>query len=116
MAVVSHDNFHGGNDLFALGATGKPVSQRHGGLFGMIYGLEMGPNAGYGSIEFTLAVGFLGVAHGNEQLIQMRVFQGGQMSVSIHGQNEEIEQGILLGGGKIGQNKDHSVKKIRKLK
>jgi hypothetical protein len=50
---------------------------------------------------------FFGVAHGREQLLQLLIFHGGQMPVGIHRQNQQIEEGLLLGGRKISQINFH---------
>ena len=108
MLVDGHDVLDGVVHAFLLGPQGELLGEGGGLHAGLLNGLDKGARAGDGGVEFALADGFLGVAHGGEEVLQVLVLGGGQMAVGIHGEDQEVAKGLLLGGGKIREISFHA--------
>jgi hypothetical protein len=107
VSINADDVLHRRIHLPVLAARGESPGQQQGLVLGFLERMNERPHPGHGRIKFTLAVMFFGVAHGREQLLQLLVFHGGQMPVGIHRQNQQIEQGLLLGARQISQINFH---------
>jgi hypothetical protein len=107
VSIHADDVLHRRIHLPVLAARGESPGQQQGLVLGFLERMNERPHPGHGRIKFTLAVMFFGVAHGREQLLQLLVFHGGQMPVGIHRQNQQIEEGLLLGARQISQINFH---------
>ena len=101
MLVNGHDLLNRRIHLLLLAANGESSGQRQRLILGFMNGLNERAHPRHRRIKFTLAVGFFGVPHCREQLLQLLIFNRRQMAVSIHRQNQKLEQRLLLGSGII---------------
>lgn len=102
MAVGGHHLFDGFKRLPLLFARGKGLGQKQGLVFSLVDGLDKRTHPRDRRIKFALTVGFFGIPHFGEELLQLSVGHGGQMAIGIHGQDQEIEQCVILNLWKIG--------------
>jgi len=98
MLVSGHDLLNRSINLLLLAASGENLGQQQGLFLGLLDGLNERPHPGRRRVKFTLAIKFFGVANRREQLLQLVVFNGCQMAVRIHRQDQKIEKCPMLGG------------------
>ena len=98
MFVNGHDLLNCRVHLLLLAASGESFCQQYGLFLGLLDGLNERPHASHCGIKLTLPIEFFGVSHCRKQLLELRVFNGRQMAVGIHRQNQELKKHLLLGG------------------
>jgi hypothetical protein len=99
MLVSGHDLLNRSINLPLFAAGGESLGQQQGLFLGLLDGLDERPHTGHCRIKFTLAIELFGVSKRCEQLLQLLVFNGCQMAVRIHRQDQKIKKCPMLGGG-----------------
>ena len=84
MFVGSHHLFNCGKYLLLLYSHGESAGQQQCLLFCLPNGLNRRAHTRHSRVKFTLTVRFFGKAHCHQQLLQLPVFNRGQVSVGIH--------------------------------